>query len=101
MPYAMFYDRSHGLALHQVLKAYVPKLGQRASGGCTRMRENIVSDLFERVQRTRGAEIPMVQKDGTVLLDESGKIRKTKTNLVYDRPYSAFSAIVIVQDINE
>ncbi|MNL71569.1 hypothetical protein D3C87_1967360 [compost metagenome] len=65
------------------------------------MRENIVSDLFERVQRTRGAEIPMVQKDGKVLLDESGKIRKTKTNLVYDRPYSAFSAIVIVQDINE
>jgi Uncharacterized protein conserved in bacteria len=99
MPYAMFYDRKNGLALHQVMNAYLKKLGTRASGGCTRMREDIVSDLFSRVERTRGAEIPMVQKDGTVLLDENGNVRKTRTNEVYNRPHPAFSAIVIIEDV--
>jgi hypothetical protein len=101
MPYSMFYDRSHGLALHQVLNAYEAKLGTRASGGCTRVRKNLVSNLYERVSRTEGAEIPVIQKDGTAVLDANGQVKKTTTNLIYNRPYPAFSAIVIIQDIKD
>lgn len=101
MPYSMFYDRSYGLALHQVNDAFLSRLGTRASGGCTRLRGSVAEELFFRVQKTKGSEIPVFRKDGTPVLDERGNIKRTRTISTSDGRSSAYSAMVIIQDIVE
>ncbi|MFS4460485.1 L,D-transpeptidase [Bdellovibrio sp. HCB2-146] len=101
MPYAMFYDRKNGLALHQVTKSGQKNLGKRASGGCTRIRHEVIKDLFYKVARTRGASIPVFSYDGTPVLDENGKVKTSRTVSLFNRRGPAYSAIVIIQDIKE
>lgn len=101
MPYSMFYDRSFGLALHQVNEAFLSRLGSRASGGCTRLRPGFAEELFFLVKKTKGAEIPVFKKDGSPVLLENGQIKRTKTISTSDGRSSAYSAIVIIQDIVE
>lgn len=101
MPYAIFYDRQFGLALHQVPGNAVSRLGSRASGGCTRMNERTVSDLFDRVSRTKGAEIPVISQNGVPVLDANGQVQRSRTNAFFGGRFPAYSAIVIVQDIQD
>lgn len=99
MPYSIFYDRQHGLALHQAAKPALKNLGKRASGGCTRMRKELAAPLFKKVGATRGSEIPVFNKDGSVELDDNGQIRTSKTVPLFNGRVPAYSAIVIIQDI--
>lgn len=98
MPYAMFYDRQFGMALHEVPPAYVRNLGQRASGGCTRMRSETARNLFERIRRTEGSEIPMINKDGSPITDFRGNVKTTRTLKLFGGTIPAYSAVVIIQD---
>ncbi|MNL34134.1 hypothetical protein D3C87_1560900 [compost metagenome] len=97
----MFYDRQHGLALHQVTNSAQKNLGKRASRGCTRIRREVIKDLFARVARTRGASIPVFSANGTPELDAKGKVKTSRTVSLFNRRGPAYSAIVIIQDIKE
>jgi lipoprotein-anchoring transpeptidase ErfK/SrfK len=99
MPYSMFYDRHHGLALHQAAKPALKNLGTRASGGCTRMRGELAAPLFNKISKTRGAQIPVFNKDGSPQLDENGQVKRSKTVPLFDGRAAAYSGIVIIQDI--
>lgn len=101
MPYSIFYDREHGLALHQAAKPALKNLGRRASGGCTRMRKELAAPLFNKIAGTRGSLIPVFNKDGSPQLDEYGQVKRSKTVPLFDGRTSAYSAIVIIQDIAE
>lgn len=99
MPYSIFYDRHHGLALHQAAKSALKNLGKRASGGCTRMRKELAAPLFNKVASTKGSRIPVFSKDGSVQLDENGQVKTSRTVPLFNGRGPAYSAIVIVQDI--
>jgi hypothetical protein len=99
MPYSVFYDRHFGLALHQVSRVAVKNLGTRASGGCTRLRNELVAPLFKKISRTQGSAIPVFNKDGTPVLDEDGRVKRSRTVPLFHGRGSAYSAIVIIQDI--
>lgn len=103
MPNAMFYDRSRGLALHEVfLKEKINALGARASGGCTRLDPDTAETLFGLISATQGAAIPVLKRDGTLELNEDGSIkRKNKEVILLSngkkmiRP--TYSALLIIQ----
>lgn len=99
MPYSIFYDRHHGLALHQAAKTALKNLGTRASGGCTRLRKELAAPLFNKISRTRGSQIPVFNKDGSPVLDENGRVKRSKTVPLFRGRGPAYSAIVIIQDI--
>lgn len=76
MPNAMFYKRGRGLALHEVsIPAKIASLGKRASGGCTRLHPYTASTLFNMVERTRGATIPVLDEQGNPVYDSYGRIQ--------------------------
>lgn len=107
MPNAMFYLRGRGLALHEVnLPQKIATLGQRASGGCTRMDPNTASDLFDRINATQGATIPVVDVNGNPVLDATGRVTyKNRETIVFGadtsneqrRQVKSFNALLIIQ----
>lgn len=100
MPWAVFFDLDNGIALHEVPPAYKNILGQRASGGCVRLSPAFAQEMFERVQKTRGAMIPKINQDGTPVLDKKGEVVYSNTTLLYDNVREpAYSALIIVQDV--
>lgn len=107
MPNAMFYNRGRGLALHEVnLDSKIAALGTRASGGCTRMDPNTAATLFEMINPTQGATIPMIDVYGNPVLDARRQVRyKNQETIVYGagtsqearRKVPAFNALLIIQ----
>lgn len=104
MPFAVFYDVENGLALHEVYPKYQKYLGSRASGGCTRIGIGIAEDIFNRISLTAGSNAPLVNKDGTPVVDAEGKIIYASSQ-VWVNPKSQriskfknYSALIIVED---
>ncbi len=87
MPNSMFYIRNRGIALHEVnLSEKIASLGRRASGGCTRMDPNTALTLFEAIQSTRGANIPVIDIQGNPVLDAQGRqTYKNREMIVYNQ----------------
>lgn len=88
MPYAIFFNG--GIALHERPRGTESMLGQKASGGCVRLSDNMASDLFERVKETQGVKNPRFNTNGTAMLDAAGNLRFATT--------PGFSTLVVVQN---
>ncbi|WP_295903164.1 L,D-transpeptidase [uncultured Bdellovibrio sp.] len=107
MPFAIFFDLDNGLALHEVYPKYKEYLGSRASGGCIRQDKETAAAMFERVQATEGATVPMVNIDGTPVLDEQGQVKYanqqfwTSARTGETVKFNTFSALIIVEDVKE
>lgn len=103
MPFAVFFDVDNGLALHQAYPKYEKYLGSRASGGCVRMANGVAEDVFNRIALTEGSNAPLVNKDGTPVLDAEGKIVYA-TKQTWTRAsgrvstFKNYSALIIVED---
>jgi hypothetical protein len=50
MPHSVFYDRDFGTAIHATAPAKYPRLGKRASKGCTRLTEENARIFFDLIQ---------------------------------------------------
>jgi hypothetical protein len=96
MPYAMFFNDDHGLAVHQVppdLKggeaAGEKALGHRASSGCVRVHKDIIVSIHDAVVAADRGEIPVLDsRTGQPKLDAQG-------NVVYEKGYRT---LVIVEE---
>lgn len=96
MPYAMFFNDSRGLAVHQVPPdlssgewAGEQALGSRASSGCVRVHKNYIQQIHTAVVDADKGQIPVLDtRTGQPKLDEYGRVR-------YDRGYRT---IVIVEE---
>lgn len=96
MPYAMFFNASRGLAVHQVPPdlsggeaAGESMLGKRASSGCVRVHKNYIQQIHRAVLAADKGQIPVLDvKTGAPKLDEYGRVR-------YERGYKT---IVIVEE---
>lgn len=103
MPFAVFFDVDNGLALHQAYPRYEKYLGSRASGGCVRLADGVAEDVFNRIALTAGASAPLVNKDGTPVLDAEGKVVYA-TSQQWTSPrgrvsnFKNYSALIIVED---
>lgn len=107
MPNSMFYIRNRGLALHEVnLPEKVASLGRRASGGCPRMDPNTALTLFEGLQATRGASIPVIDISGNPVLDAQGRqTYKNREVVIYNEGEGrerqsvlpSYNALLIIQ----
>jgi hypothetical protein len=104
MPFAVFFDVENGLALHQAYPKYEKYLGSRASGGCVRLANGVAEDVFNRIALTEGSNAPLVNKDGTPVLDAEGKVTYA-TSQIWVNPKSQrvskfknYSALIIVEN---
>lgn len=96
MPYAMFFNEQHGLAIHQVPPdlsggeaAGEAALGHRASSGCIRVHKGEINTIHDAVVAADRGQIPVLDtRNGQPLLDASGKVK-------YDVGYRT---IVIVEE---
>ncbi len=96
MPYAIFFNASRGLAVHQVPPdlsggeaAGEAMLGKRASSGCVRVHKNYIQQIHRAVVSADKGQIPVLDiKTGQPKLDEYGRVR-------YERGYKT---IVIVEE---
>lgn len=96
MPYAMFFNEDHGLAIHQVPPDLVggeaageAALGQRASSGCVRVHKNVIVTIHDAVIAADRGQIPVLDtRTGAPILDAGGKV-------TYDKGYRT---IVIVEE---
>ena len=104
MPFAIFYDLDNGLALHQVMQQYESRLGNRASGGCTRQDPQTAAWLFDLVKSTERTPIPEIQVDGTPVLNPDGSVKMisrqfwTQKSTGKVTPFNTFSVLIIVED---
>lgn len=81
MPYAMFFNDHHGLALHQVPPdlgggeaAGIAALGHRASSGCVRVNRDEVAFIHNAVVAADKGQIPAIDsRSGRQLVDQSGQ----------------------------
>lgn len=81
MPYAMFFNEVHGLAIHQVPPdlaggeaAGIAQLGHRASSGCVRVIEADAISIHNSVLAADQGEIPVIDtKTGVQDVDQYGK----------------------------
>lgn len=105
MPFAIFFDIDNGLALHQVHPHYEKLLGNRASGGCVRQDKDSAEELFKRVAETEGAMVPMVNVDGTPVLDENGQVKYSNSQSIVSGKtgetlkFNTFSALIIIENV--
>lgn len=96
MPYAMFFNDVHGLALHEVppdLKggeqAGIDALGHRASSGCIRVNKDQVIQIHDAVVAADQGDIPVIDsRTGLQTLDQFGKPAFT----------NGYRSIVIVEE---
>ena len=81
MPYAMFFNDSHGLALHQVPpdlsggeEAGIEALGSRASSGCVRVIKQDIEQIHQAVVAADQGQVPVIDsKTGLQVIDQSGQ----------------------------
>lgn len=81
MPYAMFFNDSHGLALHQVPPdlgggeaAGIAALGSRASSGCVRVNKDQIIQVHDAVLAADKGQVPAIDsKTGQQILDQRGE----------------------------
>jgi len=88
MPYAIFFNG--GIALHQAPKGTEGDLGTKASGGCVRLPGSLASDLFARIQDTKGSKNPRFNVNGTAMLDKDGHQMYAKNE--------GFSTLIVVKN---
>ena len=75
MPYALFYWRSGGYALHATSSGRYQFLGQRASMGCSRLTYDTAKLLFETVERYgQGTVAKLDRLTGNLMRDKSGPV---------------------------
>lgn len=81
MPYAVFFNDSHGLALHQVPPdlaggeaAGIAALGHRASSGCVRVSEAGIIQIRQAVLAADQGQVPSIDsKTGLQKVDDQGR----------------------------
>jgi hypothetical protein len=81
MPYAMFFNDQHGLALHQVPPdlaggeaAGIARLGHRSSSGCIRVAKDPVIQIHDAVVAADQGDIPVIDtKTGAQDADQYGR----------------------------
>nr|BFD68798.1 hypothetical protein HAGR004_38200 [Bdellovibrio sp. HAGR004] len=96
MPYAMFFNETRGLAIHQVPPdlsggeaAGEAMLGQRASSGCVRVHKAQIQTIHRAVTAAGKGSVPVLDtRTGQPKRDEYGKVR-------YEQGYET---IVIVEE---
>lgn len=87
-----------GIALHRAITGTEPDLGNRASGGCTRLPGAVAKYLYVNLQAAKGKPVPQVRQDGSVVVDKNGQIvRETKHKSEWGT-LDARSALIIVQN---
>lgn len=87
-----------GIALHRAITGTEPDLGNRASGGCTRLPGAVAKYLYVNLQAAKGKPVPQIKQDGSVVLDKNGQIvRETKHKSEWGT-LDARSALIIVQN---
>ena len=99
MPYALFFNSTRGLAIHQVPpdlssgeKSGENALGTRASGGCVRIHKNVMPTIHQIVTSAGKGSVPVIDtKTGIQKLDASGQP-------AYENWYRT---LVIVQEIQD
>lgn len=88
MPFAIFFNG--GIALHATHLELYPQLGQRASGGCVRQREENAERIFWMVYHEPKTTVPAFTRDGKILRDRSGNIKRKRGSgtliIVEDQP---------------
>lgn len=97
MPYAMFFNSDHGLAIHQVPPdlsggeaAGESQLGGRASSGCVRVHKNTIQDIHRLVIEAGKGLVPAMDiKTGTAVLNADGTMKMV----------NGYRTIVIVQEL--
>lgn len=80
MPYAMFFNDVHGLALHQVPPdlvggeaAGIAALGTRASSGCIRVNQDEVIQIHNAVLAAGQGDVPVIDsRTGVQVVDQEG-----------------------------
>ncbi|MNJ91231.1 L,D-transpeptidase catalytic domain [compost metagenome] len=85
MPYAMFFNESRGLAVHQVPPdlaggeaAGNRALGTRASSGCVRVHGNYILNIYNAVQSAGKGQVPVLNtRTGQPELDSRGEVKYT------------------------
>ncbi len=99
MPYAMFFNDQHGLALHQVPpdllsgEAHgIAALGTRASSGCIRLGQMAVLQIHNAVVAAGQGTVPVIDsRSGRQILDQYGSPKFKsgwKTLVVVEEPFS-------------
>ncbi|MFZ4404147.1 MAG: L,D-transpeptidase [Pseudobdellovibrionaceae bacterium] len=101
MPYAVFFDTKNGIAMHEVPPKGFLGLGTRRSGGCIRLHPETAQNLFERIEKTRGSAVPVIGRDGKPELDSNGKVVYRNYGFLNGQKIGAYSALIIVQDIQD
>lgn len=96
MPYAVFFNDTNGLALHEVPWEFSAEgheaLGNRASSGCVRVHKATIPGINEAVRSAGKGLVPVINtKTGLQERDENGQ-PKTQTG---------WKSIVIVEEIND
>ncbi|MES2962572.1 MAG: L,D-transpeptidase [Bdellovibrionota bacterium] len=88
-----------GIALHKAIPGTEPVLGEKASGGCVRLPAALAEFLFKSIQQSQGRPVPVVNPDGTVMIDPAtgDYVRETSHKSTWGT-IPAASAIIIVQD---
>lgn len=72
MEYSVFFNG--GVALHATTPDHYRLLGQRASGGCVRLRKENAQYLFNRIREVGKGLVPIVKRNGTLARDRKGRI---------------------------
>ncbi|AFY03301.1 hypothetical protein Bdt_3626 [Bdellovibrio bacteriovorus str. Tiberius] len=96
MPFAMFFNETRGLAVHQVPPdlsggeaAGEAMLGKRASSGCVRVHKNQIQTIHRAVTAADRGIVPVLDtRTGQPKYDQNGKVR-------YE---SGYKTIVIVEE---
>lgn len=94
MPYAIFFNSTNGLALHEVpwefSEAGHSALGYRASSGCVRVHKNTIPGIHQAVRDAGKGIVPVINiKTGLQEVDSKGSL---KTQM-------GWKSIVIIQEV--
>ena len=88
-----------GIGLHRAISGTESNLGTKASGGCVRLPGVISTYLFKNLQAAKSSvDLPLVNQDGTVALDEAGNIIRTARNESVWGELDTRSVLIIVHE---
>lgn len=94
MPYAIFFNSTNGLALHEVpwefSEAGHAALGRRASSGCVRVHKNTIPTINEAVRDAGKGLVPVINiKTGLQETDAQGNLKTQQ----------GWKSIVIIEEV--